>query len=113
MAMDGRSGFKWAVRLLSDTIRDALAHAALSLDEIHLVILHQANIRIMESAAADLGIERSRLFVNLDRYGNTSAGSVPLGLDEAVRAGRVQRGDRVLLCGFGAGLAWGCAILQY
>ena len=113
MMMDGRSVFKWAVRLLADTIRDTLSHSGLTLDDIHLVILHQANVRIIEAAAADLGIERERLFVNLDRYGNTSAGSVPLGLDEAVRAGRVRRGDRVLLCGFGAGLAWGCAVLQY
>jgi 3-oxoacyl-[acyl-carrier-protein] synthase-3 len=111
--MDGRSVFKWAVRLLEDTIHDALGHAGLTIDEIRLVILHQANLRILAAAAENLGIQRERLFINVDRYGNTSAGSIPLGLDEACRAGQIERGDRILLCGFGAGLSWGTAILQW
>jgi 3-oxoacyl-[acyl-carrier-protein] synthase-3 len=111
--MDGRSVFKWAVRLLIDSIRDALRHAELEITDLRHVIMHQANIRIMEAAAEDLGIPRERLLVNLDRYGNTSAGSIPLGLDEASRAGCIQRGDHLLLCGFGAGLAWGTAVVRW
>ena len=110
--MDGRGVFKWAVRLLADTVQDVLLHAGMTLADIRLVIFHQANIRIMEAAADLLGIGREQLFVNHDRYGNTSAGSIPLALDEAFAAGRVERGDRIVLCGFGAGLAWGAAVVQ-
>lgn len=111
--MDGRSVFKWAVRLLTETIRDALHYAELEMDDLRHVVLHQANIRIMEAAAADLGVPRDRLLVNLDRFGNTSAGSIPLALDEACRGGSIERGDHLLLCGFGAGLAWGTAIVRW
>jgi 3-oxoacyl-[acyl-carrier-protein] synthase-3 len=111
--MDGRPVFKWAVRLLADTIADVLGFAQVTMDEIRLVILHQANLRIMEAAAEAAGIPRDRLLVNLDRYGNTSAASIPLGLDEARRLGQIERGDKLLLCGFGAGLAWGTAIIQW
>ncbi len=111
--MDGRPVFKWAVRLLADTISDVLEYAQVPMGDIRLVILHQANLRIIEAAADAAGIPRSRLLVNLDRYGNTSAGSIPLGLDEARRLGQIQRGDKLLLCGFGAGLAWGTAVFQW
>jgi 3-oxoacyl-[acyl-carrier-protein] synthase-3 len=111
--MDGRPVFKWAVRLLADTVSDVLSHAQLTMDDIRLVILHQANLRIMEAAAEAADIEPGKLLVNLDRYGNTSAGSIPLGLDEAHRRGQIERGDKVILCGFGAGLAWGTAIIQW
>ena len=111
--MDGRPVFKWAVRLLVDTITDALLHADLTIDDLRLVILHQANLRIMEAAADAMGIPAGKLLVNLDRYGNTSAASIPLGLDEARRSGQIARGDKLLLCGFGAGLAWGTAIIQW
>jgi 3-oxoacyl-[acyl-carrier-protein] synthase-3 len=84
-----------------------------TLEDIRLVIMHQANIRIMETAAGELGLGRRRLWVDLDRYGNTSAGRIPLALDEAHRAGHVEPGDKVLVCGFGAGLAWGTAIVQW
>lgn len=111
--MDGRSVFKWAVRVLADSINDVLHQASLTIDEIDLVIMHQANARIIDAAAEALGFDRSRMIVNLDRYGNTSAASIPICLTEAVDAGRIERGDRVLLCGFGAGLAWGTAILEW
>jgi 3-oxoacyl-[acyl-carrier-protein] synthase-3 len=111
--MDGRSVFKWAVRVLVDTIHDVLLRARLSVSDLRLVILHQANLRIMAAAAADLGIKDEQMWVSVDRYGNTSAASIPLGLDEARRSRRVQPGDKVLLCGFGAGLAWGACILQW
>lgn len=76
------------------------------------MILHQANVRIIDSAVADFGIPREKVFVNLERYGNTSAASIPLALSEACAAGQVKPGHKVLLCGFGAGLAWGTAVLQ-
>lgn len=111
--MDGRSVFKWAVRLLADTVRDGVQHAGLAVSDIDLFVLHQANIRIIDAAREALDVPRERLVVNLDRYGNTSGGSIPLALDEAYRSGRIQPGSRVLLCGFGAGLAWGTALLQW
>jgi 3-oxoacyl-[acyl-carrier-protein] synthase-3 len=111
--MDGRNVFKWAVRVVNDSCRDCIAHAKMEFSEIDLVLLHQANIRIIDSAVADFGIAREKVFVNLDRYGNTSAASIPLALDDANQQGLIQRGDHLLLCGFGAGLAWGTAVLRW
>ena len=111
--MQGRGVFKWAVRVLVDSTRDVLQQTGLTTDDIDLAILHQANIRIIDAAINDLGIEREKVVINLDRYGNTSAGSMPLVLDEAYRAGRISRGDRILLSGFGGGFAWGAAVLQW
>ncbi|HEY1786113.1 MAG TPA: 3-oxoacyl-[acyl-carrier-protein] synthase III C-terminal domain-containing protein, partial [Pirellulales bacterium] len=87
--------------------------AGLSIDDLDLIVLHQANIRILDAAAEQLGIDRQKMFVNLDRYGNTSAGSIPLAMDEAFVAGRIRPGDRILVSGFGAGLTWGTAILRW
>ncbi len=112
LQMDGRSVFKWAVRVVSESARDCLAHAGLNADQLDLLILHQANARIIDSAVADFAIDRSKIFVNLDRYGNTSAASIPLALDEAISVGKLKPGQRALLCGFGSGLAWGTAIVQ-
>jgi len=111
--MDGRPVFKWAVRLLADTIKDVLLKAQLTMDDIDLVVLHQANTRIIDAAVDDIGIDRKKLVGNLERCGNTSGASIAIVLDEANRQGRIQRGDRVLLCGFGAGLSWGTAVLQW
>jgi 3-oxoacyl-[acyl-carrier-protein] synthase-3 len=111
--MEGRSVFKWAVRVLIDSTRDVLSHAGLNHDDVDVAVLHQANVRIIESAIEDLGIERSKVLVNLDRYGNTSAASMPLVLDEACRDSRIRRGDRVLLNGFGGGLSWGSAVMRW
>ncbi|TWT92034.1 beta-ketoacyl-ACP synthase III [Stieleria varia] len=113
LTMDGRGVFKWAVRVFDESAKDVLETAGIQPSELALVVLHQANQRIIDSAVADLGVERDRVFVNLDRYGNTSGASIPLALDEAIREGKLQRGDKVLLCGFGAGLAWGTAVLQW
>lgn len=110
LVMDGKGVFKWATRVLVESIRDVLAHAQLKLDDIDLFVLHQANMRIIDAAADTLGIDRDKLVVNLDRYGNTSGGSVPLALDEAVRQGRMSAGDKILMSGYGAGLSWGTAI---
>ncbi|MDA9778498.1 ketoacyl-ACP synthase III [Rubripirellula sp.] len=113
LLMDGRNVFKWAVRVVDDSAKQVLQHANLSANDLDLVILHQANQRIIDSAVSDLDVEREKVFVNLDRYGNTSGASIPLALDEAVQSERLKRGDRVLLCGFGAGLAWGTAVLHW
>lgn len=113
LRMDGRAVFKWAVRVFEESARDVLAAAGTTADKLQLIILHQANQRIIDSAVADLNVPPEKVFVNLNRYGNTSAASIPLALDEAVRAKRLQRGDQVLLCGFGSGLAWGTALWRW
>jgi 3-oxoacyl-[acyl-carrier-protein] synthase-3 len=113
MYMDGRAVFRWAVAILCDTIQDVLKAYGATPDDVELYIPHQANIRIINAAIDVLHIPRSRVFNNLERYGNTSAGSVPLALDEAVAEGRVKEGDLVVLSGFGAGLAWGTALMRW
>lgn len=113
LRMDGKGVFKWAIRVLVDTITQVLDHAGLTLADIDVFVLHQANLRIIEAAAESLGIDRGKLVINIDRYGNTSGGSVPLALDEACRAGRIQPGMRVLVSGYGAGLSYGTAIIVW
>jgi len=113
MRMDGRAVFKWAVRMVSDVGSDVVRHAGITMDDIDLVVMHQANLRIIDAAVEGLGVDRQRVLVNLDRFGNTTAASVPLVLDEAVTTGRLTRGDHVLLMGFGAGLTWGAGVLRY
>ncbi|MCE9545585.1 MAG: ketoacyl-ACP synthase III [Planctomycetia bacterium] len=113
LRMEGRPIFKWAIRLVEQTVRDVLAEAHKTIDDIDLLVLHQANIRIMYGAADNLGVPRDKVLVNIDKYGNTSAASVPLALDEAHREGRIRRGSLIMLSGFGAGLAWGTALLKW
>jgi 3-oxoacyl-[acyl-carrier-protein] synthase-3 len=113
MKMEGRPIFKWAVRMLRETIADTLRAANVALEEVDLFVFHQANIRIIDSAVKDVGIDPARVFNNLDRYGNTSSASIPLALDEANQQGRIRRGDLVLLSGFGAGLAWATALMRW
>jgi 3-oxoacyl-[acyl-carrier-protein] synthase III len=113
MYMDGRAVFRWAVAILCDTIQDVLKATDLQPNDVNLYIPHQANIRIINAACDVLHIPRAKVFNNLDRFGNTSAGSVPLALDEAVTEGRVHEGDLVVLSGFGAGLAWGTALMRW
>ncbi|MFM7519412.1 MAG: 3-oxoacyl-ACP synthase III family protein [Planctomycetota bacterium] len=110
MRMEGKAVFKWAIRVVEDNVRQVVAHAGLGLDDIDCFILHQANARIIDGARSALGVTADRFVVNLDRYGNTSSGSIPLALDEAFRAGRVGPGSVVVVCGFGGGLAWGSAV---
>ncbi|MBN1589512.1 MAG: ketoacyl-ACP synthase III [Pirellulales bacterium] len=113
MAMEGRPIFKWAIRMLDETVNQVLEAAHVALDEVSLVIFHQANLRIINSAAKSLGMNKDRIFNNLDRYGNTSSASIPLALDEAYRQGRIARGDLILFSGFGAGLTWGTMLLRW
>ena len=113
MYMDGRAVFRWAVDILCDTIQVVLEAANLTTDDVSLYVAHQANIRIINAAIDVLHIPRSKVFNNLEKYGNTSAGSIPIALDEAAGEGRYKDGDIVLLSGFGAGLAWGTAVLRW
>jgi 3-oxoacyl-[acyl-carrier-protein] synthase-3 len=113
MHMDGRAVFRWAVGILCDTIQDVLRSAHFEANDVDVYVPHQANIRIINAAIDVLHIPRSRVFNNLDRYGNTSAGSVPLALSEAVTEGRLKEGDLAVLSGFGAGLAWGTALMRW
>jgi len=113
MHMDGRAVFRWAVAILCDTIQDVLKDSGLKPGDINLYIPHQANIRIINAAIDVLHIPRNRVFNNLERYGNTSAGSVPLALDEAVQEGRIQPNDLIVVSGFGSGLAWGTAVMRW
>jgi 3-oxoacyl-[acyl-carrier-protein] synthase-3 len=113
MKMKGSETFKMAVRTLGSTSLRALEKAGLGLADVDLVIPHQANIRIIEALGKSLDFPMERVFVNVDRYGNTSAASVPLALSEAVASGRVKKGDRLLLVAFGAGLTSGAIALQW
>jgi 3-oxoacyl-[acyl-carrier-protein] synthase-3 len=113
MHMDGRAVFRWAVAILCDTIQDVLQASGLKADDIDLYLPHQANIRIINAAIDVLHIPRNKVFNNLDRYGNTSAGSIPLALDEAIAEGRFKPGQTAILSGFGAGLSWGTAVMRW
>lgn len=113
MRMDGRPVFKWAVNLVEESMLGAMERAGVTSDQVAAVVLHQANARILDAAVSDLGFGRDKVIMNLDRYGNTSAASIPLVLDEAIRDGRINRGDLVLMCGFGAGLTWGVGLMRW
>jgi 3-oxoacyl-[acyl-carrier-protein] synthase-3 len=113
MKMKGTETFKMAVRTLGSTSLASLHRAGLELADVDLVVPHQANIRIIEALARSLDFPMEKVFVNLDCYGNTSAASVPLALTEAVAAGRVKQGDRLLLVAFGSGLTSGAITLQW
>jgi 3-oxoacyl-[acyl-carrier-protein] synthase-3 len=113
MQMDGRAVFRWAVAILCDTIQDVLKAANLLPNDIDLYFPHQANIRIINAAIDVLKIPRSKICNNIERYGNTSAASIPLGLDEAHAEGKIHPGNLLLLSGFGAGLAWGTAVFRW
>jgi 3-oxoacyl-[acyl-carrier-protein] synthase-3 len=109
--MAGREVFKHAVRSMADACDRALEQAGLSGEDIDILIPHQANIRIIDATAKHAGIPPEKVYVNVDRYGNTSAASIPIALDECVREGRIKSGDIVLLVAFGAGFTWAsCAI---
>lgn len=111
--MDGQAVFKFAVRVLSEVAQEVMEQASLPSDQLDWLIPHQANIRIMQATAKRLGVPDERVVVTVDQHGNTSAASVPLALDVAVRDGRIQRGQTVLLEGVGGGFTWGAALLRY
>jgi 3-oxoacyl-[acyl-carrier-protein] synthase III len=111
--MRGREVYKSAVRLLPESVQAALDQAGLKADDVTHVIAHQANLRIIESALATLGVPIEKCWINIDRYGNTSSASMPITLDEANRAGRLKPGDVIAMMAIGAGLTWGSAIMRW
>jgi 3-oxoacyl-[acyl-carrier-protein] synthase-3 len=111
LQMDGQAVFKFAVRVLDESARETLAAAKMSLEDVDWLIPHQANVRILEATARKLGLPREKLVVTVDHHGNTSAASVPLALDEFVRAGKIRAGHRVLLQGVGGGFTWGSSLV--
>ena len=113
LRMDGQAVFKFAVRVLADVAEEVCHNAGIQTGDVDWLIPHQANIRIIEATGKKLGVDRSRVIVTVDRHGNTSAASVPLALDEAVRDGRIKRGQKVLLEGVGGGFTWGAALLEF
>ena len=113
MHMEGRPVFKWAVRLVEEVSRRVVDAAGLTVDQIDWWLLHQANARILDAAAESLEIDRDRVVMHLERYGNTSAASIPLALDETLRAGEIDRGQYLLMSGFGAGLTWGTTVFRW
>jgi 3-oxoacyl-[acyl-carrier-protein] synthase-3 len=111
LQMNGQGVFKFAVRVLEESARETVAAAGMALSDIDWLIPHQANVRILEATARKLELPREKLVVTVDHHGNTSAASVPLALDEFVRAGRIRRGDRLLLQGVGGGFTWGSSVV--
>lgn len=111
--MNGREVFKFATRVLVTSAQKLLDQLGLTVDDIDLYVPHQANIRIIKHAVERLGISEEKVVVNVDRYGNTSSGSIPLALADAVRDRRVKRGDIVLMTGMGAGLTWGSGVIEW
>jgi 3-oxoacyl-[acyl-carrier-protein] synthase-3 len=113
MRMNGQEVYKFATREVPKVLKEALGAADMTVDDVDHLLLHQANIRIMEVVAKRLGIPFEKVITNLDSYGNTSAASIPIALSEAVRSGQVKKGDVIACAGFGAGLSWGSAILRW
>lgn len=113
LRMNGREVFKFAARVLFQSTQTVVGKANLTLDDIDLLIPHQANARIIDSAIQTLGLDRQKVFVNLHKYGNTSAASIPIALVEAIEEGRIRAGSKLALISFGAGLTWASAVVQW
>jgi 3-oxoacyl-[acyl-carrier-protein] synthase-3 len=113
MQIKGREVYQQAIRRIVETVNRCLEHCSLSIDEIAMLISHQMNARIIESAAKRLNLPDEKVFVNINEYGNTSAASVPIAFDECVRKGKIKRGDIVILVSFGAGLTWGANVIKF
>ncbi|MBI9011633.1 MAG: ketoacyl-ACP synthase III [Clostridiales bacterium] len=113
ISMDGSEVFKFAVRIMASSSKTVVEKAGWSVDELDYLVPHQANIRIINSAGKKLKLPPEKVHVNLDKFGNTSAGSVPIALDEAVRSGKIKSGDKVVLVAFGGGLTWGALAVEF
>jgi 3-oxoacyl-[acyl-carrier-protein] synthase-3 len=111
--MEGNTVFKFAIKVLEEVVEEALAENDLQASDIDWLIPHQANIRIIQSTAKKLGIPMEKVIITLDKHGNTSAASIPLALDIAVRDGRIKPGQHVLLEGVGGGFTWGSALIRW
>ena len=113
MHMNGREVFRFATRVVADSITQATHQAGLDIEDLDLIVPHQANDRITQAAARSLGIAPDKFMSNIDRYGNTSAASIPIALCEAIDSGKVSAGDHLAFCGFGGGLAWAAMVLTW
>jgi 3-oxoacyl-[acyl-carrier-protein] synthase-3 len=113
IVMEGREVFKYAVKAMEEAILSLLEQEQVMLDTIKLIIPHQANIRILNKLVERLGVDAEKVFMNVQKYGNTSAASIPIALDEANRASMVKAGDIVLLCSFGGGFTWGAVLIRW
>lgn len=113
MQMDGQEVFKFAVKKVPEIVTQVLSEAGVDKDEIQHFVLHQANLRILEGASRRLKVPMEKIPVNIDRFGNTSAASIPLLLNEMKQDGRLKKGDKLVMAGFGAGLTWGAALLEW
>ncbi len=111
--MSGRDVFKFAVRAMEHAAIEVLERQQITIDDISLIIPHQANIRILSKLIERLGAKQEKIFINVDKYGNTSAASIPIALDEVNRQGRLQHGDLVLFCSFGGGFTWGSMLMHW
>jgi 3-oxoacyl-[acyl-carrier-protein] synthase-3 len=113
LRMSGKETFKNAVQAMCSAAQEVLRRCELDISRVNCVIPHQANRRIIDAVGERLGATPEQMFINVDRYGNTSAASVAIALDEAVTSGKIQRGDLILLVVFGAGLTWGAAVIEW
>jgi 3-oxoacyl-[acyl-carrier-protein] synthase-3 len=111
--MNGREVFKFATRILVQSAEDLLEKCGMTIEDVDLYIPHQANVRIIDYATRKLGVPSERVVINVDRYGNTSSGSIPLALADAATDGRLKPGQLVLMTGMGAGLTWGSALIRW
>ena len=111
--MNGKEIYKFGVKIVPQTINRLLAKNGYTIENIDLIIPHQANVRIVEAAAKRLSIPKEKFFMNIDKYANTSAASIPIALDEAVQQKRIKRGDKIILIGFGGGLTWGAVLYEW
>jgi 3-oxoacyl-[acyl-carrier-protein] synthase III len=111
--MEGRQVFKNAVARMPESVHTALAANGLGIDDIDLLVAHQANLRINQMVAQQLGIGSDRVYNNIERFGNTTAATIPIALDECVQSGRLKRGDLLVLTGFGSGFTWGSAVIRW
>jgi 3-oxoacyl-[acyl-carrier-protein] synthase III len=111
--MNGREVFKFATRILVQSAEDLLRECGLTIEDVDVYVPHQANMRIIDHATRKLGVPSDRVVINVDRYGNTSSGSIPLALADAAADGRLKPGKLVLMTGMGAGLTWGSALIRW
>ncbi|MCB8813966.1 beta-ketoacyl-ACP synthase III [Desulfosporosinus shakirovi] len=113
LQMEGKEVYKFAVRVMGEVSLKVLKNADLKIEDVDLLIPHQANIRIVDAAVRRLGISPDKVVVNLDKYGNMSAASIPVALDETFKSGRIAEGDIIVMAGFGTGLTWGACVLKW
>jgi 3-oxoacyl-[acyl-carrier-protein] synthase-3 len=113
IVMEGREVFKHAVKAMEDAVRGLMKETKIDLDSVNLVIPHQANVRILSNLVERLEIKTEKVFINAPQYGNTSAASIPIALDEANRNGMIKENDMILFCAFGGGFTWGASLIKW